>query len=470
MREKVIRSDASDIVVLIGKSLRTRSGEENVAGLFHDSAGEQDRILYRRDTGDGATGESRAIHDRRVEFVPTLVCEDRSATCIEPFVVFQRRNDRRDGIDGAATVLQDFGACPHRGAQRFFVFRSETLVLSAVYDTGAAVDSDCPVRGFRFRRYAGDRCEQHRDPQQQGGSMGDLSHACFLVCVERGWENRLLLMSNPRKILRTLAAVLLAVLLFGSLAAVSGNGGDRFADWTFLRLKARKMLFFSGSVQLERVRTEAGERLDSETVARFFGAEINQTKTVSRIDPDGRPKRYESRTKKRGRLYLFDDTGYTVQKFAPPKAGWDAPLSSWSEVYSRRFEYPLDKEGRPQRVVDYYTMIRSLAESKLGQIDDEVIFWVATSDGPRDFTVTVSAERIGERRVRGADDRKKTLRRREFRLRIAPRDPANAREGFLSMEGETELWVDAKTRTLLEVSGRVPKVPGRVVLTLNKLY
>jgi hypothetical protein len=277
-------------------------------------------------------------------------------------------------------------------------------------------------------------------------------------------------MLTPRKILRTLAAILLVVLLFGSLAAVSGNGLDRFADWTFLRLKARKMLFFSGSVQLERVRTAAGERLESETVARFFGADINQTKTVSRIGPDGRPKRYESRTKKRGRLYLFDDTGYTVQKFTPPKAGWDAPLSSWSEVYSRRFENPLDKEGRPQRVVDYYTMIRALAEAQLGQIGDEVVFWVATSDGPRDFTVTVSAERMGERRVRDADDRKKTVRRREFRLRIAPRDPANAREGFLSMEGETELWVDAKTRTLLEVSGRVPKVPGRVVLTLSNLY
>ena len=277
-------------------------------------------------------------------------------------------------------------------------------------------------------------------------------------------------MSNLRKTLKTATAVLLALWLFGSLAAVPKEGEARFSDWTVLRLKARKMLFFTGSVQLERVRTDAGERLESETVARFFGADINETRTVSRIGPDGKPRRYESRTKKRGRLYLFDETGYTVQKFTPPKAGWDAPLASWSEVYSRRFEYPLDGEGRPQSVVDYYTMIRSLAEAPLRQIGDEVVFWVATSDGPRDFTVTVSAERIGERKVRDANDRKKKLRRREFRLRIAPRDPANAREGFLSMEGETELWVDARTRTLLEVSGRVPKVPGRVVLTLNKLY
>ena len=58
---------------------------------------------------------------------------------------------------------------------------------------------------------------------------------------------------------------------------------------------------------------------------------------------------------------------------------------------------------------------------------------------------------------------------REFRLRVIPGDPATAGEGFMRMEGETEIWVEAETKTPLEISGKVPKVPGRVKLLLSAM-
>jgi len=37
------------------------------------------------------------------------------------------------------------------------------------------------------------------------------------------------------------------------------------------------------------------------------------------------------------------------------------------------------------------------------------------------------------------------------------------------MEGEVEIWVEAETGTLLEIVGKVPKVPGKVKLVLDEL-
>ncbi len=34
------------------------------------------------------------------------------------------------------------------------------------------------------------------------------------------------------------------------------------------------------------------------------------------------------------------------------------------------------------------------------------------------------------------------------------------------MEGETEIWVEASSKTPLEIIGKVPRVPGRIQLRL----
>ena len=57
----------------------------------------------------------------------------------------------------------------------------------------------------------------------------------------------------------------------------------------------------------------------------------------------------------------------------------------------------------------------------------------------------------------------------ELRLRVTPEDPERSDSGFMNMEGETELWVEAHSKVPLEISGKVPKVPGRVVIRLSGL-
>ncbi len=63
----------------------------------------------------------------------------------------------------------------------------------------------------------------------------------------------------------------------------------------------------------------------------------------------------------------------------------------------------------------------------------------------------------------------KTLASRELRLRIIPTDPDEAPEGFLEMEGETELWVEAVSKTPVHLSGRVPRLSERVNLVLDEM-
>ena len=57
---------------------------------------------------------------------------------------------------------------------------------------------------------------------------------------------------------------------------------------------------------------------------------------------------------------------------------------------------------------------------------------------------------------------------REMRLQILPADPENSDEGFLKMKGETELWVEAGSKTVLRIGGRAPKV-GKITLVLAEM-
>ena len=51
-----------------------------------------------------------------------------------------------------------------------------------------------------------------------------------------------------------------------------------------------------------------------------------------------------------------------------------------------------------------------------------------------------------------------------MRLRLLPGDDAD--EGFLGMVGETEVWVEAESKTPLEIRGKIPNVPGQVRIRL----
>jgi hypothetical protein len=265
------------------------------------------------------------------------------------------------------------------------------------------------------------------------------------------------------------------VLLLCAASAASGPDASpapvSWNSWRSLHLRARKMLFFTGSVRLH-LREGAGRRvLTTDTHARFMGAELTRTRTETIIDAaTGRTLEFRSLSPKRGRHYLFDESGYTVRKLSPVR-GADTPLEAWQVKSEQRFSYPeSEREGRALDVRDYYGMILGLRELGLRRPGDEARFHVATSKGVRAYRLRVSEVREHTRafhELGGGPKRREAVR--ELRLRVIPDGPGSADEGFLNMEGETELWVEAGSGTLLEITGKIPKVPGRVEVELHAI-
>ena len=118
-------------------------------------------------------------------------------------------------------------------------------------------------------------------------------------------------------------------------------------------------------------------------------------------------------------------------------------------------------------VVSGAVLVDGALTVRVERTGDETTLHVATSRGPRAFRIAVSESREGTRTFTDlATGHEQTVQLREFRLRIMPADPEQAGEGFLRMEGETEIWVEAESKAPLEISGKVPRVPGRVQLRL----
>lgn len=242
---------------------------------------------------------------------------------------------------------------------------------------------------------------------------------------------------------------------------------DPWASWTTLRMRARAGVLFTGNIEMDNTISEGKRLFVTRTTARFLGARVAFSVTETTIDPrTGRTQRYTSRTKKSGRRYVFEDDAWVVQRLSPVN-GPEAPLDEWEVTSSETFPYPEDDAGNLLPVFDYYGMLLHLRETSLSEIGDEITLHVATSKGVKAYRVLVAETREAERRF---EDLKRMEERvlpvRELRLRILPADPEASDEGFLNMEGETELWVEAGSKTLLGISGNAPKIPGRVKIHL----
>jgi hypothetical protein len=273
---------------------------------------------------------------------------------------------------------------------------------------------------------------------------------------------------SPRALRPAAAAAWLLAVACAGCAGSSSPGP--FDDWRTLRLEARSVALLSGTVEMRLQREADRALLTTHTTASLLGARLAAATTITELDPvSGRPESYQMTSRRRGRRYSFDASGYTVEKLKPG-ADPDAPLELWELRSHRRFEYPLDEAGAPQSVFDYYGMLLHLRELPLSRPGDEATLWVATSDGPLSFRIIVAEERRARRSYETLPDaEQRTVELRELRLRVVPADPERADEGFLDMAGETELWVEAESKTLLSLSGRVGKVPGTVTLELVAL-
>jgi hypothetical protein len=263
---------------------------------------------------------------------------------------------------------------------------------------------------------------------------------------------------------RLAAAALTAIAcLVTAPAPYAEDGGPPWTTWRMLRLQARGSAVLSGEFVMRRHPGGGSCRIESEATARFLGAPVARSRTVSLThEPTGRTSRHVSLSKKRGRRYVVGPTSYTVERLRPPPRGSTSD-EAW-EVVSRK-SFALPASNTP--VYDYYAMLLRLAGESLAAPGDETRLTVATADGPRAYRVRVAESRTGRRTLldRRAG-RKVTHTIRELRLAVIP--PSGEEEGFLDMQGETQIWVEATTKTPVEISGRVPRM-GRVRLELVEL-
>lgn len=241
---------------------------------------------------------------------------------------------------------------------------------------------------------------------------------------------------------------------------------SRWHTWHTLHLEANASIILNGKIELIRRETGAGLLLETRATATALGQNVEDSRTLTSFDAGGRAKLFARQSRNGGRRYVFSEHGYTVERLALPDDR-SRSLDEWTVTSSDEFAYPPAAAGaEPPRVYDYFGMLLELPNVGLDAPGDEATLHVATSDGPRAFRIAVSETREGDRSFTDLDSgEQQTLWVREFRLRVVPADH-DAGEGFLRMEGETEIWVEAESKTPLEISGKIPRVPGRVQLRL----
>ena len=279
-----------------------------------------------------------------------------------------------------------------------------------------------------------------------------------------------LMMNQPRLRIQILSAMALLGVLASLACPTSLFSRGPWHDWEMLRLDVQAMPLLSGQVELHRYIEGGRTFFETTSTARLLGARVAEARTRSILDEDtGRSESYESVSSRSGRRFVFGEADYRIDKLTPAGDA-EAPLDEWQIESSREFPYPEDARGNPVEVYDYYGMILHLGELDLDEVNDEVLVHVATSDGVVGYRIVVAESREAMREfVDTKDGSTNTSELTELRLRFLPADPDRAPEGFLRMEGESEIWVEQRSKTLLQINGRVPNVPGEVRLVLSEM-
>jgi len=200
----------------------------------------------------------------------------------------------------------------------------------------------------------------------------------------------------------------------------------------------------------------------------FFDAEIEST---SEIDPvDGSTlEMVEVNPGKKAKLLRVKEDKLLLARFEPPAGGRDSTLRDWTMVEKNHWKRPEEDGVRPP-LYDFYALVGALDRFPVGAVGDHLDLWLATSSGPLPIRVEVVDRRRRSREIEDlAGKRKRHVRLAELRIRLKPLtdDPDQVR-GFLSMQGEIELWIEARSHMLLEVRGKVPHL-GEVVVLLAGL-
>lgn len=257
--------------------------------------------------------------------------------------------------------------------------------------------------------------------------------------------------------------------------------GLPFHSWKELHLVATGGLRSRGEVTLSRGpgryrSPDRGQARDAFLVRTratanalfFLDAEIESTSEVDPLDGSTR-EMVEIDPGKRAKLLRVSEKRLRLVRYEPPTGGETLPLRKWSKSGEGHWARP-EIDGIKPPLYDFYALVGALDRFPVGTVGDHLDLWLATSSGPLPLRVEVVDRRRRSREIRDlSNGQVRTVRLGELRVRLRPLtdDPDRVR-GFLSMQGETELWVEARSRMLLEVRGQVPHL-GEVVVRLEGL-
>jgi hypothetical protein len=172
---------------------------------------------------------------------------------------------------------------------------------------------------------------------------------------------------------------------------------------------------------------------------------------------------------KKAKLIRVKEEGILLSRFEPPRGRREAPLREWTRTGKTRWERPEEGEHRPP-IYDFYALVGALDRFPVGTVGDHLDLWLATSSGPLPIRVKVIDRRRRSREIVDlARGRTRRVTLEELRIRLKPlSDDPDKVKGFLAMQGEIELWIEARSHMLLEIRGRVPHL-GEVVVLLEGL-
>ena len=239
-------------------------------------------------------------------------------------------------------------------------------------------------------------------------------------------------------------------------------------DWNVLRFETGPYFMFTAAVELRRTAVAGLLQLETSTKARRAGSQPVENRTRTTIDLS-RGSLVETCKISRTKCTRFRyENGLYVVEFLPPADSFAETVAAPVRT-TRSFSLPLDEVGcGPVQPVDFAALVYGLSRQALFAQGDTTTQWLATSSGPREVQIRVAEERNHRRTCRDLDlNRYRTVNTRELLLRITPTDREPQRTGLMGLMGPMSIWIDADTRTPLEVDGRLPNLPGHLELDLT---
>ncbi|MBD3868987.1 MAG: hypothetical protein IFK94_12745 [Acidobacteria bacterium] len=239
-------------------------------------------------------------------------------------------------------------------------------------------------------------------------------------------------------------------------------------DWNVLRFETGPYFMFTASAELRRTVQNGLLLLDTSTIGRRAGSRPleNRTRTTIDLSSGGIVETCKLARTKCIR-YRYKNGCYVVE-FLPFADSFEEAAAGTVRS-SVSYSLPLDEAGRgPVQIVDFAALVYGLSRQPLYALGDTTTQWLATSTGPREVQIRVAEERKIRRTCRDLDlKRYRTVQTRELLVRVTPADQELGPTGFMGLMGPTAIWIDADTRTPVEVDGRLPNLPGHLELDLT---